>query len=116
MAEKVSLSDSFNKVKEISKKALDESKVLAGKTVEGVKDAVEASKPVAKKAGEVAIEAKDKSIELALKGKDEIVKVIDQNGNGEIDIDDIIILGLKTPGVRIKRTDFLRKELFKLYP
>ncbi|MDO4378803.1 MAG: hypothetical protein Q4C64_06730 [Erysipelotrichia bacterium] len=40
-----------------------------------------------------------------------IVNAIDQNGNGEIDIEDLIIAGLKTPGVRVNREKFLRKEL-----
>lgn len=116
MADKITLADALNKAKEISKKAAEESKVIAEKTAAKAKEAIDASKPVVKKAGEVAIDVKDKSVELAIKGKEELVKVLDQNGNGEIDINDIIILGLKTPGVRIKRDDFLRKELFKLYP
>lgn len=33
-----------------------------------------------------------------------------------IDIEDIIVLGLKTPGVGIDRDDFLKKELMKKYP
>ena len=116
MADKITLADALNKAKEISKKVTEESKVLAEKTAVKTKEAVDASKPVVKKAGEVALDAKDKSVELAIKGKEELVKVFDQNGNGEIDINDIIILGLKTPGVRIKRDDFLGKELYKLYP
>ena len=42
-----------------------------------------------------------------------VIDAIDENGNGEIDIEDIIIKGLKTPGVRINRDDFLKKEFFK---
>ena len=48
--------------------------------------------------------------------KQAIVNVIDQNGNGEIDIEDVIIMGLKVPGIRIRRDEFLKKELFKKYP
>lgn len=47
------------------------------------------------------------------KAKGEVINAIDQNGNGEIDIEDVIILGLKTPGVRISRASFLKKELEK---
>lgn len=50
------------------------------------------------------------------KSKDSIVNVIDANGNGELDIEDFIIIGLKTPGIKVDRNDFLRKELFKKYP
>lgn len=50
------------------------------------------------------------------KSKDSIINVIDANGNGEIDIEDFIIIGLKTPGIKVDRNDFLKKELFKNYP
>lgn len=39
------------------------------------------------------------------------VEKIDANGNGEIDVEDIIINAMKVPGVRIDRTKFLEKEL-----
>lgn len=45
--------------------------------------------------------------------KDKIVSAVDVNGNGEIDIVDIIVAAFKTPGVHINREKFLRKELFK---
>ncbi len=50
------------------------------------------------------------------KVKDSVINAIDENGNGEIDIEDIIIKGLKIPGIKINRDDFLRKELFRKYP
>lgn len=39
-----------------------------------------------------------------------IVSGIDQNGNGEIDVEDFIILGLGIPGVGIDRDSFLRQS------
>lgn len=51
-----------------------------------------------------------------MKAKDAIVKALDQNGNGEVDIVDIIVLAMKAPGVHINRTSFLQKELFKNHP
>ncbi|MGN0693289.1 MAG: hypothetical protein ACI4LK_00040 [Lentihominibacter sp.] len=45
--------------------------------------------------------------------KDSTIEAIDQNGDGEIGIDDIIIAAIKTPGIRVNREAFLRKELFK---
>ena len=96
--------------------ALSLAKNVASKTGETAKKAAEASKPALKKSGEVAVAAKDKSVEIAIKGKDELVKIMDKNGNGEIDIEDIIILGINTPGVRINRKDFLKKELSTKYP
>lgn len=50
---------------------------------------------------------------LIIKAKDSIVKALDQNGNGEIDIEDIITLAFKTPGVHVTRANFLQKELYK---
>lgn len=50
------------------------------------------------------------------KAKSAIVNAIDENGNGEIDIEDVIIKGLRVPGIRINRAEFLQKQLFKLYP
>lgn len=46
--------------------------------------------------------------------KTKIINAIDENNNGEIDIEDIIIKGLKTKGIRINRDKFLRKELTKV--
>lgn len=51
-----------------------------------------------------------------IKAKDAVIKALDQNGNGTIDIEDIIVLAIKTPGVYITRANFLKKELFKNYP
>lgn len=48
-----------------------------------------------------------------MKAKDSVIKALDQNGNGEIDIDDIIVLAFKTPGVHVTRASFLQKELYK---
>ena len=50
------------------------------------------------------------------KVKNGIIAAIDENGNGEIDIEDVIIKGLRIPGIKIKREEFLRKALFKRYP
>lgn len=65
------------------------------------------------KVSETATTVANKSKEAVAKSQEAVIKAIDQNGNGEIDIEDIIIVGLRTPGVRIDREEFLRKELFK---
>ena len=53
--------------------------------------------------------------EMAEKSKAIVIDTIDENGNGEIDIEDLIIKGFKTPGVRINRDSFLKAELSKNY-
>lgn len=55
---------------------------------------------------------KNKIVEV----KDKIVQAVDLNGDGNIDIEDVIILGLRTPGVKINREKFLRKEFEKRFP
>lgn len=54
--------------------------------------------------------------DAALSSKNAVMGVVDLNGNGCIDIEDVIILGLKAPGIKVKREDFLRKEFFKNHP
>ena len=43
-------------------------------------------------------------------------EALDANGDGTIDIQDVIILAVKTPGVHVARDSFLRKELYKNHP
>lgn len=43
-------------------------------------------------------------------------KVMDVNGGGQVDIEDVIIMGLRIPGICIKRDEFLRSEFIKDYP
>ena len=45
--------------------------------------------------------------------KSAIVNQLDQNGNGELDIADIIALAVQVPGIHVNRASFLQKELFK---
>ena len=56
-----------------------------------------------------------KTKEMVTKSKDKVVTAVDANGDGKIDVEDIIIMGLKTPGIRITRSEFLKRELMKKY-
>lgn len=71
---------------------------------------------IVKGAGTAVSTVADKTKGVVVKSKDSVVHVMDVNGNGEIDIEDFIILGLRTPGIRVNRNDFLQKELMKNYP
>lgn len=60
---------------------------------------------------------------LSAKAKDKLLdtpsiikNVLDVNDDGQIDIEDIIILGMKTPGIAINREKFLRREFSKYFP
>ena len=48
--------------------------------------------------------------------KEKVVSAIDQDGNGQIDSTDIILLSMKLPGIRVDRNALLRKELSRQYP
>lgn len=61
-------------------------------------------------------EVAKKTTETVVKSKEVIFNSMDQNGDGEIGIDDVIIMGLKTPGIKINREMYLRKEFFKKFP
>lgn len=50
------------------------------------------------------------------KAKLAAINAIDENGNGKIDLEDVIIKGLKTPGIKINRAEFLEKTLKKRFP
>lgn len=69
-----------------------------------------------KKITDTISDTAEKAKSLAAKSQQAVIHAIDQNDNGEIDIEDVIIMGLKVPGIRINRSQFLQKELFKKYP
>ncbi len=50
------------------------------------------------------------------KTKESIVSKLDQDGNNKIDINDVIMLSMKAPGIRINRASYLQKEFFKNHP
>lgn len=86
------------------------------KKVFDISDAKNAVSGVVTNLSKAAADVGGKTKKIAIKSQQFVVNTLDQNGNGEIDIEDIIIMGLKTPGVRINRSEFLRKELTKNYP
>lgn len=45
-----------------------------------------------------------------------LTKTMDINGDGTVDIEDVIIMGLRIPGIGISREDFLRAEFRKDFP
>ncbi len=69
----------------------------------------------AKNAEKIATNVVDKTKETVSKSKDTVVGVMDVNGDGKVNIEDVIVLGLKTPGVRVNREEFLLKEFEKNY-
>lgn len=62
--------------------------------------------------GKAAVKGK----ELVLDSKDKVFNALDINKDGKVDTEDIIIIGLKTPGVHIDRSSFLEKQFMTKYP
>ena len=65
---------------------------------------------------EVGPNKSEKSKNLVSITKEKLVEALDADGDGTVNIDDIIVLSLRVPGIRISREKFLRKELMKNYP
>lgn len=73
---------------------------------------MEAFQKVGDEVGKLGEKAKD----TLIASKDKVAEVLDANNDGKIDVQDIIIIALKTPGVNINRADFLEKQFMKNYP
>ncbi len=76
-------------------------------------------KPLSETLGNIkkgGVNAAAKAKELAVGSQKAVVDALDVNGDGQIDIEDIIILGIRTPGININREKFLRKEFLKHFP
>lgn len=52
-----------------------------------------------------------KSTDILDKSKESVIQAIDVNGDGQVDIEDIILMAFRVPGVSVNREKFLRKEL-----
>ena len=71
------------------------------------------SKTASKGSIDLVSTATDKVKDVISKSQESVVNAIDQNGNQQIDLEDIIILGLRSPGVKISRSEFLQREFYK---
>ena len=79
---------------------------------ERFKKVTDGAKKFASDAKKGLVKAKDGALTL----KDGIAAKIDQNGDGTVDITDVIMMAVKVPGVHVTRASFLQKELYKSYP
>ena len=70
---------------------------------------------ITKKIGQISTDTGRKVSKKVEKGKEQIIKAVDQNGDNQVTIEDVIIMGLKIPGIKINRSDFLKKEFSKKY-
>lgn len=79
------------------------------------KNALKMQKSVGKSISKKTRNIKNKTLEKVENSKDAITKAIDQNGDGQVTIEDVIIMGLKIPGIKINRAEFLKKEFENKY-
>lgn len=66
------------------------------------------------KAAAVLTAGKNAAVQVGTNAKDALVNQLDSNHDGKIDIEDIIVLAMKTPGIKVNRSKFLRNE-FRLH-
>lgn len=92
---------------------IDSIKQKANSVLDKSKDALVVAKDsVAEKTSKLSQKTHD-TYEVS---KEKIVTAMDQNGDGEVTIEDVILAGLKFPGIKIERDNFLKKEFSTNYP
>ena len=96
---------------------MSRSKIDSAKYKEAAKEAEEKAKKIAKTVtAEKAKVTFDKAKNSLTNAKDATIAKLDADGDGQVGIEDVIVLSLKTPGVYINRASFLKKQLFKNHP
>lgn len=98
-----------NKINEFA----DEATKLLGEAFVKTKDVI---KDASSKTSDKTKEFLHKSKDAYNAASDKVVNTLDQTGDGKVEIDDLIIMGLKVPGIHVDRASFLKNELFKYYP
>lgn len=89
---------------------LEKLKKQAGKTLNEV---ASATKVAGKNIADTSIEMSKKASEKVDKTKKQAMKSMDKNGDGQVTIEDVIIMALKFPGIKINRAEFIKKEFSK---
>ena len=102
---------------EIGKTAVNASQKVASNISKIDKDKInELRDNVTDNAHKLVEKASSKVKEGVNKSTEIVNNVMDVNGDGQVDIEDVIIMGLKVPGICIKREEFLRGEFMKDFP
>lgn len=98
----------FGKLIEEGKKVLEQATEAAGNVANTVS---EATGGLVNAAGEAVNNVTGGASQLVEGATSNIMAGLDQNGNGTLDIEDIIILALQQPYIKVNRVEFLTKEL-----
>src|SRR5574344_3095703 len=88
---------------------------LKEKTSKVIIKATDVSPKVGTSIGKTSKVVKEKASTTINTTKNSLTKTMDQNGDGQVTIEDVIIMGLKIPGIKINRTEFLKREFSKNY-
>lgn len=72
-------------------------------------------KNVIENTGNEVKKAVSKGKDIVFDSKDKVFDALDINKDGRVNTEDIIVLGLRIPGVHIDREEFLRKQFMKNY-
>lgn len=70
---------------------------------------------VVNEGAKAAINVTDTTVKVLNDVKQNIMAFVDVNGNGQIDIEDMIIMGLSIPNIKVNRKDFLQKVFIEYY-
>lgn len=104
MAVMKNIKDSASKgLNAVQSKAKKLNEMVTPKVIQGIEETTA-------KAEDALISGKNAVVSVSTNAKEALVNQLDTNHDGNIDIDDIIVLAMKTPGIRVDRDKFLRNE------
>lgn len=88
---------------------------IKSKTNEALNNATDVAKNVGENIGKTSTKIVKETTEKVDQTKEQLMKKMDQNGDGQVTIEDVIIMALKIPGIKINREEFLKKEFSRYY-
>ena len=88
---------------------------IKSKTNEALNNATDVAKNVGENIGKTSTKIVKEATEKVDQTKEQLMKKMDQNGDGQVTIEDVIIIALKIPGIKINREEFLKKEFSRYY-
>lgn len=88
---------------------------IKSKTNETLNNATDVAKNVGENIGKTSTKIVKGATEKVDQTKEQLMKKMDQNGDGRVTIEDVIIMALKIPGIKINREEFLKKEFSRYY-
>ena len=88
---------------------------IKSKKNEALNNATDVAKNVGENIGKTSTKIVKEATDKVDQTKEQLMKKMDQNGDGQVTIEDVIIMALKIPGIKINREEFLKKEFSRYY-